>query len=79
VPSTAEIELGDKAAEYLRVPSLHAYIVLQDEAKAWVFERTGSQFASGPAVIRGADAAISIAALQLELPMVDIYAGIKTD
>jgi Uma2 family endonuclease len=34
-PSTAEIDLGDKAAEYLHVPSLHAYIVLsQDEPKA---------------------------------------------
>src|SRR5712671_4159097 len=78
-PSTAEIDLGDKAAEYLRVPSLHAYIVLsQDEPKAWVFERTGSQFASGPAVVSGADAAIRIAALQLELPMAEIYGGIKT-
>src|SRR5262249_30276554 len=39
-PSSAEIDLGDKAAEYLQVPSLHAYIVLsQDEPKAWVFER----------------------------------------
>jgi Uma2 family endonuclease len=76
--STAEIDLGDKAAEYLRVPSLHAYIVLsQDEPRAWVFERTGSQFASGPAVVSGVDAAIRIAALQLELPMVEIYAGIK--
>jgi Uma2 family endonuclease len=79
-PSTAEIDLGDKAAEYLRVPSLHAYIASsQDEPKAWVFERTGSQFASGPAVVSRADAAIRIAALQLELPPVEIYAGIKTD
>jgi Uma2 family endonuclease len=27
-PSTAEIDLGDKAAEYLRVPSLHAYMAV---------------------------------------------------
>ena len=77
-PSTAEIDLGDKAAEYLHVPSLHAYIVLsQDEPKAWVFERTGSQFSSGPVVVSGAEAIIRIAALQLELPMTGIYAGIK--
>jgi len=63
-PSKAEIDLGDKAAEYLQVPSLHAYIVLsQDEPKAWVLERTGSLFASGPAVVSGADAAIGIVAL----------------
>jgi Uma2 family endonuclease len=79
-PENAEIDLGDKVAEYLQIPSLLAYIVLsQDEPKAWVFERTGSQFASGPAVVSGADAAIRIAALQLELPMAEIYAGIKTD
>ena len=79
-PSSVEIDLGDKAAEYLRIPSLLAYIVLsQDEPKAWVFERTGSQFASGPAIVSGADAAIRIAALQLELPMAEIYAGIKGD
>jgi Uma2 family endonuclease len=77
-PSTAEIDLGDKAAEYLQVPSLRAYIVLsQDEPKAWVFERTGSQFSSGPVVVSGEDAIIRVAALQLELPMAEIYAGIR--
>jgi Uma2 family endonuclease len=77
-PSTAEIDLGDKAAEYLRLPSLLAYIVLsQDEPKAWVYVRAGAQFTPGPAVIGGTEAIIRIAALQLELPMADIYAGIK--
>jgi hypothetical protein len=47
--------------------------------KPGVFERTGSQFASGPAVVSGADAAIRIAALQLELPMTEINAGTKGD
>lgn len=70
--------LGDKAAEYLHVPSLHAYIVLsQDEPKAWLFERTGSQFSSGPVVVGGEEAIIRVAALQLELPMAEIYAGIR--
>ena len=37
-PSTAATDLGDKAAEYLQLPSLFAYIVLsQDEPKAWVW------------------------------------------
>jgi Uma2 family endonuclease len=77
-PSTAEIDLGDKAAEYLQLSSLLAYIVLsQDEPKAWVYVRTGAQFTPGPMAIGGTEAIIRIAALQLELPMADIYAGIK--
>src|SRR4051812_33086295 len=39
-PSTAEIDLGDKAAEYLQLPSLTDYLVFsQDEPKAWVWLR----------------------------------------
>jgi hypothetical protein len=64
--------------KYLQIPSLLAYMLSQDEPKAWVFVRTGAQFASGPAVVSGTDAAIRIAALQLELPMAEIYGGIKT-
>jgi len=77
-PSTAEIDLGDKAAEYLRIPSLLGYMVFsQDEPKAWVYVRTDAQFMVGPELISGTEATIRIAALQLELPMADIYAGIK--
>jgi Uma2 family endonuclease len=78
-PSRVEIDLGDKVAEYLQIPRLLAYIVLsQDEPKAWVYVREGAQFTPGPVVIGGAEAIIHIAALQLELPMADIYTGIKT-
>ena len=79
-PSSAEIDLGDKAAEYLQIPSLLAYMVFsQDEAKAWVWTRASTHFTPGPVVISGADAIVRIAALELELPMADIYAGIKTE
>src|ERR1700674_3252493 len=79
-PSSVEIDLGDKAAEYLRVPSVLAYIVLsQDEPKAWVCSRSGAEFTLGPAVITGAEAIIRLDALQLELPMADIYAGVQTE
>jgi Uma2 family endonuclease len=70
--------IGDKAAEYLELPSLLAYIVLsQDARKAWVWSRpsTLAQFAPGPKPISGADAVIPVAGLQLELPVPDIYAG----
>jgi len=77
-PSNAEIDLGDKAAEYLRIPSLLAYMVFsQDEPKAWVYVRTDAQFMVGPELISGTEAIVRIAALQLELPMADIYAGVK--
>jgi Uma2 family endonuclease len=76
-PATAKIDLGDKAAEYLRLPSLDAYLVLaQDEAKAWVYIRGSEQFPA-PEVITGADAAIHIPALGIDLPLADIYAGIE--
>jgi Uma2 family endonuclease len=78
-PSTAEIDLGDKAAEYLRIPSVLAYMVLsQDEPKAWVYLRTNSQL-QAPELIIGADAVIRVADLNLDLPMAEIYAGIKAE
>jgi Uma2 family endonuclease len=76
-PSSVEIDLGDKAAEYLKIPSLLACIVLSQEGpKAWIYARSDAKFAAGSAVISGAEATIQIAALQLELPTADIYAGL---
>lgn len=76
-PSTATVDLGDKAAEYLRLESLAAYVVLaQDEAKAWVWLRGPDGFTSGPQVIAGEGAAVRIAALGLDLPLAHIYAGV---
>ncbi len=50
-PSSAEIDLGDKAAEYLQIPSLLAYAVFsQDEPKAWLWERITKHFTPGPRV-----------------------------
>jgi Uma2 family endonuclease len=77
-PSSEVIDLGDKAAAYLEFPSLLAYIVLsQNERKIWLWSRpsTSAPFAPGPKPISGAAAAIPIAGLQLELPVVDVYAG----
>jgi Uma2 family endonuclease len=78
-PSTAATDLGDKAAEYLQIQSLLAYIVLsQDEPKAWVWARQTAEFVPGPVVIADTEAVIHIDALQLKLPLAEIYAGIKT-
>jgi Uma2 family endonuclease len=78
-PSSVEPDLGDKAAEYLQIPGLLAYIVLsQDEPKAWVYAKTNEKITMGPVVITGTEAAVRIGVLQLDLPMADIYAGIQT-
>ncbi len=78
-PSTAAIDLGDKAAEYLRLPGLAAYLVFaQDEVKAWAWLRGESGFPPGPAVMVGEDKTIAIAALGVDLPLADIYSGFAT-
>ena len=74
-PSSATYDLGDKAAEYLQLTTLWAYLVLaQDEPKAWAWVRGGSGFRPGPKVIAGAGAKIELASLGVELPLAEIYA-----
>jgi Uma2 family endonuclease len=78
-PSTAEIDLGDKAAEYLRIPSVLAYLVLsQDEPKARVYLRADSHV-QAPGRISGADAVIRVPGLKLDLPMEEIYARTQSE
>jgi Uma2 family endonuclease len=77
-PSTAAIDLGDKAAEYLRLPMLAAYLVLaQGEVKAWLWQRGETGFPPGPAVIAGRDQSLRIATPALDLPLAAIYAGLE--
>ena len=80
-PSTTKIDLGDKAADYLRLSSLATYLVVaQDEVKAWAYDRGGEQpFSPGPQVLAGAGASISIPALGIDFPLIDLYAGIDFD
>jgi Uma2 family endonuclease len=78
-PSTSTIDLGDKAAEYLRLPSLAAYLVFaQDEIKAWVYIRGVEPFPA-PQAIGGADAIFNIPVLGIDLALADIYADIEFD
>jgi len=76
-PSSERIDLGDKAAEYLGLPSLRAYLVIaQDEMKAWVWMRGAHGFTPGAAVLEGAEAVVRVEALGLELPFAEIYARV---
>ena len=54
-PSSAKDDLGAKAAEYVRLPSLSAYLVLaQDEPKAWIWVRATTGISPKPESRRGA-------------------------
>lgn len=73
-------DLGDKAAEYLALDTVFAYLVLsQDEPKAWVWVRNESGFPPGPEVLAETDGAVRIPALSIDLPPSEIYRGIASD
>jgi Uma2 family endonuclease len=75
-PSSRKIDLRDKVAEYLGLPSLVAYLVLaQDEPKAHVWMRKEGVFPIEPEVFERQDT-IKVASLKLMLQMHDIYAGL---
>jgi Uma2 family endonuclease len=79
-PASERVDLGDKSAEYLRLPSLAAYLVLaQDQIKAWVWTRGTAGFPSGPQVLEGGEAVIRIEALGIDLPLAEIYTRVKMD
>jgi Uma2 family endonuclease len=79
-PTTAEVDLGDKAAEYLKLPSLCAYLVFaQREPKAYVWQRGAGDFHSAPTAVAGRDASIRIEQLNLAVALDAVYAGIKFD
>jgi len=55
-PSSKNIDLRDKATEYLRLSSLIAYVVLaQDQRKAYVWTRQGRAFPAQPNIFGGQD------------------------
>lgn len=73
-PSSVTNDLGDKATEYLRLPSLQAYLVLsQDEPKAWTWVRVASGFGAGPHVVAGRDGIIQLPAFSIELSLAEVY------
>ena len=79
-PASERVDLGDKAAEYLRLPSLAAYLVFaQDQMKAWVWTRGPASFSSGPDVLEGNEAVVRIEALGIDLPLGEIYARVRMD
>jgi Uma2 family endonuclease len=76
-PSSAKDDLGPKADDYVRLPSLAAYAVLaQDEPVVTVWVREAGGFPPSPQVIEGHDGVIEIPSLGIKLPLAEIYSGL---
>jgi Uma2 family endonuclease len=79
-PSTAKLDLGDKAAEYLQLTSLMTYLVFeQDQYKAHIWTREAAVFRPAPTEIRGRDKIVRIDSLNLILPLAAVYASVEFD
>jgi Uma2 family endonuclease len=77
-PSSVKDDLGAKAAEYLQLSSLSAYLVLaQDVPKTWAWVRGVAGFSPDPTVVAGHGGMIEIAALGIEVPLSEIYVDMK--
>ncbi len=77
-PSSARDDLGVKSREYVRLPTLSAYLVLaQDEPKAQVWLGTAEGFSLKPRTLEGRDAAIEIVSLGIDLPLAELYAAFE--
>lgn len=77
-PSTQQLDLNIKPAEYMSLASLEAYIVAsQDAPQCWVWLRgPDRRFPELPLEIQGMDEEIDVVALGVSIPIVEIYRGI---
>lgn len=75
-PATRRIDGGEKKDAYLSIPSLFAYVLLeQDAAAAVVYRRTERGFVRE--VYAGDEAAIPLPEIDIELPLAEIYDGVE--
>ena len=80
-PSSTSTDMTVKLAEYTSLASLEAYIVAsQDEPILWVWQRDAAsrEFPKKPQQIDGRDQLLEIPALNIALPLADLYRGIAT-
>lgn len=77
-PSTAELDLSTKPAEYTSLSTLAAYIAASQDTPELTVRQRGADgvFPSTPATIRGRGARIEIAGLGISLSLADIFVGI---
>lgn len=75
-PSSSREDLVLKPEEYKRLPTVRQYVVVDPEAallKVWTRDLDG-RWDDG--VVAGLEAALPLPALDLELPLAEIYAGV---
>jgi Uma2 family endonuclease len=78
--STADVDLGDKPVEYLQLESVASYVVFsQNEPKAWAWTKGQDRVPATPAIVRGIDNLMRVAALDLTIPLAAVYAGVQLD
>jgi Uma2 family endonuclease len=74
--STRRIDEGEKKDSYLTIPSLGAYLLIeQEEALVTVHRRTDNGFVRE--VYAGLDAVIQLKEIKIDLPLSEIYAGVE--
>ena len=74
--STRRLDEGEKRVNYLSIPSLDTYILLeQNRRAARVFQRTENQFTES--IYSDPDSVIPIPAINAQLQFSEIYAGIQ--
>ena len=74
-PSTRGIDLVRKSDEYRQLPSVrHIVLIEPDRAKVLVCSSDGETWSSE--TIEGRDATLELPAIDVSLPLVEIYAGV---
>ena len=74
--ATRRIDDGEKKDAYLTIPSLFAYVLVEQESAAVVvYRRTEQGFVRE--VYLGLDAILPLAEIEAELPLAEIYEGVQ--
>jgi Uma2 family endonuclease len=77
-PGSLHLDFGDKKREYLSLPTLDTYVVIApDEPRVWIWRRADGAFSPEPEIIEGMDKALALPALGLEIPLSEIYRGVR--
>jgi len=76
-PGSLHLDFGDKAREYLSLPTIDTYMVVSpDEPRIWLWQRTGGELPPEPEMIEGTDKHLTLPALRIEIPLAEIYGGV---
>ena len=77
-PGSLHIDFGDKRHEYLTLPTLDTYLIIEpNEARVWAWQRKDGAFPIDPEIIEGAGKQVALPALAIDLPFEEIYRGVS--